>query len=835
MPLFKKSEDINGIDYTWWYWSSSPTNDPTAVTKPAALYSTSGLPISSLPSKSDVIAPRSISFTLTGSPGVAVTVVEDGGNLDFTLSTAGTKKANLSGLFFDFTNTKLSTLSVAGPQISKFVTQSNSVVGLYELMSVFVNLANGLNLNGFGLPLFDVGIQFGLSGQSQSFVLSDAAKDLSINDLHPTGETGSVGAITFSPAENLAAVAPYAPAATPDTVTTPEHTPITIQASALATDKNRGAVLTIDKIGTGAQGPQYGTVQIAADGKSLIYTATTLDYVVGGIVTGDQDAFQVSLKDNSGGEVTSFVTVNATPVAHAPSVSVKVLAPDAGDPINEVRLLVTAQSADYGNVNAGSDSIQSVGLNLAGDVTTGITITDSDHLLNGNTINASGNNTTPGLFTDEVDLLLPANSTLNDTLAVTATAAETEAPATKATSAAFNQSIGIDNVQSQTDLNFQTSGQSIWNTGPAGVNENLDTGFLGLGTKTLSFNLGTSGAFGSASVNAKARAGVQAELSISTGNFKATLPFQINLDSTYNKTTDTLQITASDIQLKGGHFTAAGVTGAFNFGLDFGLKGSAKLTLVGTGLKKTFPVGSFTKPVYTWGVKSTAKFGSFGLVSSRVPIPKDVATLSLGAPRVTTKGSNPNTGSTMISGTGTSTNMVKLNADLVQLAENFGLPVPSIEKFTAAIEGDKSKGFISVTTLVAILSLSLDLIQKFDLTDSGGLTPTLLVDGHQEPLKLDGSPLTIHNASSLGPTPFDISLGLVPTNPTVTNKTALGANGKVSMTALSFSVGAIGLTLGPFGPAYKNTNLKLFGTSVPLYSNTFALQGFGTQTVTQKV
>ena len=287
------------------------------------------------------------------------------------------------------------------------------------------------------------------------------------------------------------------------------------------------------------------------------------------------------------------------------------------------------------------------------------------------------------------------------------------------------------------------------------------------------------------------------------------------------------------MQLKGGHFTAAGVTGAFNFGLDFGLQGSAKLTLAGTGLHKAFTVGSFTKPVYTWGVKSTAKFGSFGLVSSRVPIPKDVATLSLGAPRVTSKGSNPNTGSTAISGTGISTPMVKLNADLVQLAENFGLGVP-IEKFTAAIKGDKTDGFISVTTLVAILSLSLDLIQKFDLTDSGGLTPVLLVDGHPEPLQLDGTPLTIHNASSLGPTPFNISLGLVPTNPTVTNKTALGANGKVSMTALSFSFGALGITLGPFGPAYKNTNLKLFGTSPPLYTNTFACKGSDSRPLRRK-
>ena len=185
----------------------------------------------------------------------------------------------------------------------------------------------------------------------------------------------------------------------------------------------------------GAQGPQYGTVTIAADGKSLIYTPTTLDYLVDGILTGNQDAFQVSVKDSVGGEVTSFVTVNGTPVAETPTVTIKVLAPEAGDPINEVRLLVTAQSGDYGTVDAGSDFIKS--LLLSGSAFSAATqITDSDKLLNGNTINASSNT---GLFTDEIDLTLPTlqpNTALNDTLAITATAAETESPTTTATFAA---------------------------------------------------------------------------------------------------------------------------------------------------------------------------------------------------------------------------------------------------------------------------------------------------------------------------------------------------------------------------------------------------------------
>jgi hypothetical protein len=64
--------------------------------------------------------------------------------------------------------------------------------------------------------------------------------------------------------------------------------------------------------------------------------------------------------------------------------NVQVLTPQPGDPINEVRLLVTSQSGDYGTVNQGSDYIQSIGLNLSGTTST-TSITDTLGLLSGNT------------------------------------------------------------------------------------------------------------------------------------------------------------------------------------------------------------------------------------------------------------------------------------------------------------------------------------------------------------------------------------------------------------------------------------------------------------------
>ena len=168
--------------YGIWYFS--PTGNLALPTDPAALYTPTGLLISALPTspaRTDVLAPRSITFTLAGSPSVTINVVEDKGNLDFTLTTADIN--DLSGLFFDFTNSKLSTLKVTGDT----PIQQTHAGGV-------VNLTFGAN----GLPSSDaLVLPSPQINHSESFVLSDKADNLSINDLHPTGETGTVGVTTL--------------------------------------------------------------------------------------------------------------------------------------------------------------------------------------------------------------------------------------------------------------------------------------------------------------------------------------------------------------------------------------------------------------------------------------------------------------------------------------------------------------------------------------------------------------------------------------------------------------------------------------------------------------
>jgi VCBS repeat-containing protein len=739
-------------------------------------------------------------------------------NLDFTLTT--TLKADLSGLFFDFTNSKLSSLTATGPLITQFVAKADGVS----------NLANGVNLNGQKVPNFDVGMEFGLAGigsknqniQSESFVLSDTAHNLSMDDLHPTGETGTMGVRDLGSGQKLEAVAPYAPtatttAATPYQVTTLEETPITIQASSLATDLNSGAVLKVDKIGTGAQGPQYGTVQINNDG-SLTYTPTTLDYKVNGILTGNQDAFQVGVKDNFGGTVTSFVTVHATPVADAPAVKVQVLTPHDGDPVTEVRLLVTAQSGDFGTVNAGSDFIQSIA--LGGTAATDATqITDSLGLLSGNTIIATSNQ---GFFQDEIDLVMPTGKTINDTLAVTAAAAEIEGTGSPATaSATKNQLIAIDNVQSQTDLTFQTSGQSIWDTG-AGFSKDFSTGFLGF-DKSTSFGFTTTPIV-SLGGSIEFRVGFEADLKISAGDISATLPYRVGLDSTYNTTTDTLQITATDAQLGGGHFTAHGPSGAYTFGVDLGLKFKAAATILGTGTSFKTTVGSFTKPVTGYKLNSNTAGKSITLPSSGVGA-GPLASLNLAFPNVNTSGSNSSPGT--ISGTGTSNDMANLTGDLVELAKGlFGsFPLQLID------EMGPPESKVTTDILDVFLGIGSNLIQKFDLNSSGLVPALVLEDGTAEPLMF-GVPLTILNASSHDQNQdgkIGMSLGLVP-QATLTNNTSVGASMNASITAGVFDY----KSLGPV-TAYKTSFNVPLGTLGPLYSNTFGLNGFGQHTVTQTV
>src|SRR5262249_7637159 len=100
------------------------------------------------------------------------------------------------------------------------------------------------------------------------------------------------------------------------------------------------------------------------------------------------------------------------------------------DPATLVRFDVTLTSGDFATINQGSDYIKALALSLTGTNTSGITISDSAHLLSGNLITVPANQ---GQFTDQIIVSLPADSTFSDTLSMTGTNSETENTGSPAT------------------------------------------------------------------------------------------------------------------------------------------------------------------------------------------------------------------------------------------------------------------------------------------------------------------------------------------------------------------------------------------------------------------
>jgi hypothetical protein len=813
VPLFEKKDLVHNLDF--WYWA--PDNNPNDTTSPAALYAFS-VPsnplISSLlhsPATSDVVDPRSITFTLPGSPGVTVHVVEDNGNLDFTLTTPDV--GDLSGLSFDFTNSKLSTLSV---------TASNPIALTHA--GGVVNLTFGVN----GSPISDGFLPVTQNIQSESFILSDKAHNLSINDLHPTGETGTVGVTTNFDEGTLSAVAPYAPMAKPATVTTPEDQSITIPVSALATDLNKGAVLTIDQIGTGVEGAQYGTVKIIDHGAALLYTPTTLDHLVDGVLTNNQDAFQVGVHDSLGGEVTSFVTVNATPVADVPAVNVTVDTQHAAtDPINEVRLLITSQTGDHGTVNQGSDYLSDLLLNLTGD--TGATILgDTDHLVAPNTpidsthpIDLATSNL--DTFSDEIDLSMPAGTTLNDNLKVTATAAETEAPTVTATGIS-NQTIGMTFQHNDTTETFSTlPNQSTGTSFSASQNQ-----FLGI---NLPLNTSVNLAVATFSSTLDFKAGLTEQFNLHGGTINANLPFDVSVDTTYNATSNALLIHTGDSLLSGASFTTTGPGGNFTLGALVQLTGAISLSggLIPPG------DGFSYSPDATGGAASilpSDTFGGGGVTDSdttvtHIPFGPDplapLGTIDVAWPTLSGTSTAPS-GDT-ITGDAASNNFVQFNLDLLRWAAavdpiNFG----PIEGILGPANGDPS----SFSIMQAFGNLAANLLQHYALTvnDLAGTLTFTDGAGHTlgtQPITL-GQDITVPNAKSLmGPDGhFHIDLSLTP-NTSLETQSSIGVNVGGTVNLLNNLPAVVNDVLG--SPFTFGGSQQLF--SIPVADNTNPV-GFNT-------
>jgi Bacterial cadherin-like domain len=785
---------------------SAPTGGDPPVPSSPILNSAS--PTISAPTAGDPPNPdpklcaREIVFTIPGAPGVTITGVEDGaGNLDFTATENNTASlvGDLGGLFFQLNDTKLGGLTVTGPTVTLFKTGDDNVL----------NIAPGINMNGAQPVGYDVGVEFGTAGigadhqdiTSASFVVSNAAHNLTLDDLLQAGETNLFGArvtaigVPGGPretSEKITGDATQPITAKPDSISTLEDFPVTIKASDLVTDPNpNGGALTITEVTQ----PGDGTVTIAPDGSSLTFTPG--DFVPNGTNIG---SFQYCVHDALGSEDSNTISTTVTPVADPPTVGVKVLAPQTGDPVTETRLLVTANSGDFGTLNEGSDFIKSI--QLPG----GVTLTDAQNLLSNGTINTSGQ---PGTFTDEIDVFAPSGQSTNFNLGITAFNDETEGSAEN--SASTSQPIVIDYSTVSQNLDFLSTNQSIWTSGTQ-FSKTFDN-FLGIdfpnnfpsapptGGQVGGLGVTLTGHFG-------LKAGFQSDLTVNSGAFNGQLPFNVTLADTFNKTNNTLEILPTESQQGGGSFTTTGAGGSFELALIFDVFANASVLSnpVSLNIDKTL-----------LNKKSSTLNGSFDL-------PDGLGNVAFNWPQVNTTGSNPNPGT--IPSTGASKPIFELNVDPIAVVLDAILGHDPLK----GTFGNIPPAQIKYTILAATLAPGVDVQQSFNL-NPGNLMGTL-TNGNGSTIPFSfGMPTILDNPSS---TNFNLSLD---PNAMLKNDTSLAGQLRVGLSALKASI-TVGFTVAgqnvtksvSVGPLFNPTHTFGPAPFATLYTNTFPV-AFQQQTV----
>jgi hypothetical protein len=605
--------------------------------------SSSSQPTSLAPPADDEFCPRQITFTIPGKVGVQVTATEHDGNIDFVVDAlgAGHASADLRGLFMHFNEARLSGLTISGGDgfITETQIKANKVI----------DLGNGANMHGKADP-FDIGIEFGTPGKGKDFVdgpihftLSDAAHDLTLDDFAHL----QFGARLTSTGDKIVTLAPAAPKAEDDVIAafedgapdmnSPSKTPTAISLDVLHNDHDAdGDQLSI--IGF-HDGPQHGTIAVAADGKTVLYTPD-LDF-------SGSDSFEYCVSDGHGGQDSARATVNIAAVADAPLMNVEVL---PGEDVYHIVLNVTATQNDAD----GSEFIDQISASVAGGLPAGVTITPIG-------VNPGDQ---PGQIVQQFIVKLPEGQSTKFNLDLTATTQEKSNGDQEHTT--VTKAIELEFHHNETVDTFQADNQSIWDNGDAFVFD--QTKFLGIDIPTIStgeipFFIPPDPIpfFGSAEGHLKA--GFNAHVHFEAGDIDATVPLDITLDTAYNKTTDILKITPTVKLADGGHFSTTGPEG--EFGLDFLIDAALDAGIdfpvdIHTGVS-----GSGTIPLFSFGSHDPA-------LPYTVPLLPGIVDISFDWPHLST-----NSSAGTLTSHNTSNDFLHLNVDVDAIAEeSFPLLAP---------------------------------------------------------------------------------------------------------------------------------------------------------------
>ena len=761
---------------------------------------------------SDDFCPRQITFSIDGSPGVEITATEDSGTIHFTVDVLnGDSVGDLRGLFFDFNEAKLAGLSVASDDgtLSSHEIAADSVL----------NLGHGNNLNGLTKDGFDVGLEFGKEGigkgddlSTASFTLSSTGGDLTLDDIahmrFGARLTSTGGANDRDGSEKIIVTSPAAPDAIDDSYSIFEdnsssatHAPTDFVMAVLANDTDGdGDALSITEI---HQQPEHGTIAISDDGQSLIYTPEA-DYA--GTVSVDY-----CISDGAGGQDHATATIILDAVADDPVLSWSV---SQGDDINQMYITVTADQSDADS----SEYLDSIVASVEGGLPAGATLTPI----------ATDPTGQPDQIVQQFLLTTADDTSSNFDIVFTATSVETSNGDTETNSVPV--SIVIDHGTVTQNATFDATDQSIWNNGDAFTF--TDDRFLGVDTGPFNYNTGGTLYAG---ISGHVKLGFQSTLSFDGGNIDATGNYDLTVDSTYNRTTDWLNIDTSAL-LNTTSFDTVGPEGSYtlDFVYDVLLSAYAGVSVdfgsIDLGELGEIDLGSLDESITIPSVSVGP--GSFNILdidsqdlggSFTLPSPLDAFSIDFAWPHLTTSGDSTTDSA---DSSGASNNFLQLNLDVDQVvadllfdgANPFDPPRLSAGPFYADAD------LLNVTVNAGVNFLQDFLMQMGDVT--GLLT---FEDGSSQAFTF-GDSLFFGNASAIdlagnGDGHIDFTFEVAP-EATLQNDTDLGFNVGAGVDVLSLELGydvadiaSDSTTLGP---------LASLGASVPVaaidvYDSTFAL------------
>jgi hypothetical protein len=743
---------------------------------------------------SEEFCPRQITFTLAGNPGVKITATENAGSIDFTVDVQDTttSTADLRALFFDINEAKLGGMTVSGG--GGYLTEARVAA------NKVLDLGDGATLAGKVKQAFDVGIEWGTAGGKKDdinfevgFTLSNAAHDLTLDDIAfqrfgvKLDSIGGPGGVRNSTAK-LLGTAPAAPDAKDDSysifednaagLNSPSKTPTDFVMNVLAndTDLDSSASLKITEI---HEQPAHGHVSIAADGKSLIYTPE-LDFA-------GQVSFEYCVSDGKGGQDHATVTLDVQAVADDPVISMSVA---KGANINEVLVTVTATQNDAD----GSEVLDSIQVSNLADLPAGATITPTG------AVNVAADGSLTQVFT----VTTAAAQDFLFNVDFTATSHETSNGDTETATA--SQKIEIDYTHNASTLNFTATDQSIWSTGDAFVFDlhkfyGLDIpkqeggdSFSVLGVDVAGYEYAFA-----------LKAGFQVDVHFEGGGIDATVPVDVEADSTYNKTTDTIYITTSSALGDGGSFSTTGPEGALGVDFIFNYLAYAKayaaifdFTIGPYEGNNTLPIVHFdsSDPPYVFDILP-------GIVEG-----------SIGWPHISVVNA-PGT----LTGSGESDPLLSVTLDVDALANSLLGGALSFLDSDPTTEDNFEIFDLDIVGNIRML-------QEFSLSLASVSGKIVLEDGTTYAITV-GSALTIDNASSHDAN-HDGHVGYsFEFNPDVnlSNTTSVGADLDAQLAIIR------NLDLEVTDVTVLDETYDIGGISIPVFSDTFTLNGVGSQTL----